>query len=269
MLAGILFALFACLSVAALNVSNQYAAIAGQYKTINQQQSMITMAEGLELYYQENHSFPSSLSALIASQGYQYLNSAVLTNQNYVVSPAIIDSQWTFNRQLLFLYDTSAGADPTNYLNSNTCGSGPFASALSWCGNLSDGNNLSLWYRRETRDDVALLLTTQRNNLVRLSQKFFNYYNANNAFPSLDQNNAALLGGNNTSLKVLANYSGTLQNCSGNYQYQGVPIDCSDLYDLWGGLIGYQFIDTGHVILTSETPVFNSAGNRIVIAVDL
>ena len=69
-------------------------------------------------------------------------------------------------------------------------------------------------------------------------------------------------------LAALAGYAGTAANCSGQYQYRGIPIDCSDMFDSWGGKIGYQFESANHIILVSETPFYNSTGTRLVIPVD-
>lgn len=263
MLAAIIFVLFTWFDFKVATVAAAQRDIAANYRVINEQQNMIVLSEGIEQYYRENNSFPADLSTLISTPGYEYIAGSLGLNQGYAVSGSIVDSIWTFQRMVTFRFDSSNGLNETAYLTTNACGSGAFGVAQSWC-----GAKQSLWFKRENRESFNGLIVTQRARLIRLSQKFANYFNKNQKYPNTDKNSVALVANTNTSLVTLTGYAGTAKNCSTQLQYSGIPIDCGDLYDLWGGQVGYQFIDNNHFILTSEPPILNAAGNRVVIALD-
>lgn len=263
MLAAIIVAFFAWFDYKIAIVASDQKDIANNYQTIIRQQNMIAVAEGLEQYYRENNTYPATISALTSTPGFEYVVGSLNVNQGYAVSGSIVDSVWTFQRMTTFVVDTSKGVTSASYLAANNCGTGNFSSAASWCGSAQ-----SLWFKNENRQDFNNLIVTQRARLIRLSQKFANYYNAYQKYPNVDKNSVALVSNTNTSLVALTGYTGNSLNCSTQLQYVGIPIDCSDLYDLWGGMIGYQYIDNAHFILTSEPPIFNASGVRVVIALD-
>ena len=244
-------------------VAAQYTALWGKLRTKTQQADLILLAEGLEMFYTEKNAFPASLSAFVSSPGYEYLRSAISRGVDYSVSPTISDGIWSFNRAVVYLYDGTKGLTPTTYLASNTCGSGDFSSAVSWCGLYT-----SLYFKRESRDKLLEQITTQRLALNRLSMKFAAYYSANQQYPTKDASNASLAANSITSMAALAGYGGTAANCSGQFQYQGIPIDCSDMFDRWGGAVGLQFVDSQHIIFVSEPPIFDNTGAKVLIAVD-
>lgn len=233
------------------------------YRGQIQQKQMVSLAESLELYFQEHNSFPASLAALVATPGYEQVKSSLNNWQGYGISPSIIDGTWTFTRMVGFMNDPSKGITTASFLANNLCGIGGYNTATSWCGAKS-----GMWYRKETRDSLVVMINTQRAHFNRLMQKFANYSNANQIYPNVDYSNAALTANTVTSLAALVGYAGTATNCSGQFQYQNIPIDCGDMYDIWGGLVGYQYISDSHIILVSESPIFNNLGSRVVVAAD-
>jgi hypothetical protein len=84
----------------------------------------------------------------------------------------------------------------------------------------------------------------------------------------VDGSNNALATSSVISIAALVGYTGNARNCTGQYQYLGIPIDCNDMFDLWGGKVGYQFETDQHVIFVSEPPIFNGSGDRVIVAVD-
>lgn len=263
MLPVVLAAVLIASGVVASGIRDQYEYLYSLVSAQTRQRDMITLAEGLEMYYTERHAFPASLAALAATSGFEYVKSSFNLWQGYAVSPSLMDGVWTFTRAVAYSVGLNDGTTAASYLATNYCGSGGYDSAASWC-----GSSKGRWYRKETREQVTDQITTQRVRLNRLTQKLANFYSANQKYPDVDAANIALGANSITSLATLAGYAGGASNCSGQYQYQGVPIDCADMFDLWGGAIGYQFVSGQHVILVSETPIFNAAGNRVVIAAD-
>ncbi len=245
------------------NVLSQHEYLIDVYQSKARQHDMIRVAEALELYYRETNSFPASLPGLAATPGYEYLRSSLNSWQSLSVSPSLTDSVWTFRRAVAFTNDPTGGVTSSAYLASNECGIGGYDVATSWC-----GTKTSMWFRKETRDQFNEQVVTERARLNRLLQKFTDYKNTNDKYPDKDASNVALAASSITAIATLAGYAGTAITCTGQYQYQGIPIDCSDMFDSWGGKIGYQFESTSHIILVSETPIFNATGTRVFIPVD-
>lgn len=263
MLTAIFVAIFAWFDYQIASAAAQQQELISRYQAVIQQQNMISVAEAIEQYRLENNVYPSDLNSLKKTPGFEHISGSLDLNQGYAISGDIVDDMWVFKRAAFFAYDSANGVTQANYLSTNACGTNGFYVEKSWCG--GDQYN---WFRWESRDEYNYLITTQRARLILLNQKIANYFNAYQRFPNSDKNSVALAPNSNTSLVSLTGYSGNAKECSGQWQFHGIPIDCADMFDIWGGLIGYQFIDDNHVVLTSESPIFNAAGNRIVIAID-
>lgn len=235
--------------------------LASRYRSWSKQQQLVGIAENIEQFYQEHGDFPASLTTLAAATGFEQVRGLADAWQTYAISPTLSDGVWQFSRAALFSQDPSRGTTSAQYLATNACGTGSFDTATSWCGSRD-----SRWYRRETRERYNDEIMTQRVRMMRTLQKFADYYNSNTSFPATDHLNAALGVGSITALATLAGYAGTATGCTGAYVYHGVPIDCADMYDLWGNAVGYQFESAKRVILVSETPIVNHSGNRVVVA---
>lgn len=245
-------------------VGNQHAMLAEVYQSKTRQHDMIQVAEAVELYYRENGALPTDLNALSASTGFQHVGASLNGWQGYGRSGAITDGTWTFQRAVAFTNDPTTGTTAAAYLAANQCGTGGFNTATGgWCGTKD-----SMWFMKDTRQQFNEQIVTERARLNRLSQKFADYKNTYNTYPDKDAGNVLLGASSITSIASLVGYAGTAKACSGQFQYMGIPIDCSDMFDSWGGLIGYQFESSGHVILVSESPIFDSNGVRVVIAAD-
>lgn len=242
----------------------QHQQLAEAYQAKQRLHDMRSVAQAIERYSHEQHVLPASLSALAATPSFEGISASVNPWMNYAVSPQLLDANWRFQRAVLFVQDPSSGLTAAAYLAQNTCGTQSYEhETMSWCGTKN-----SLWYVNDTRQALPEQILNQRLRLQRLSQKFANYYNANRSFPAQDATNLALSASSITSLASLAGYTGDAKNCSGQYQYRGIALDCSDMFDLWGGALGYQFESSQHILLVSESPIFNAQGGRLVIALD-
>jgi hypothetical protein len=235
------------------------------------QRQMVSLSEAIALYTRLYGTYPVSMSALAATPGFSYTASLVNGWQGYGLSPVITDTNWQFRRAVLFTNDPTKGVSVSAYLATNNisrpggpmCGVGGFNTAVTWC-----GSDTSMWYRAESRDEFNDRINNERARVNRLSRKFASYYNGNGNYPILDGSNTPLTVNSVTSLASLVGYAGGAGNCSGQFVYQGIPIDCGDMFNSWGLPIGYQFISGAHIILVSETPIINAAGVPLIIAVD-
>ena len=223
----------------------------------------VKMAENVEQYFLETSSFPPDIATLATTTGFQHVKGYLNTWQGYATSPTINDGVWQFQRAVLYSSDPTTGQTQADYLNANACGSDAFDVATSWC-----GAKKSQWFRRETRDRFNEQITTQRVRMWKLLQKVADYYNESGAFPNKDNVGVALAANSMTSIQTLVGYSGTAASCTGTFSYMGVPVDCGDMFDLWGNPIGYQYVSSTRVVLVSEPPIFNTSGNRVVVAVE-
>lgn len=238
--------------------------VAQMYQARARSMKTVALAENLEQFYQERNVFPASTAALAASAGFQQARSLVEPWQGYAVSPVLTDGVWQFSRAVLFSNTRTAGVTAAAYLASNACGTGGYDTAVSWC-----GRKQSDWFRRETKESFNQKIGTQRARMGRLLQKLADYYNLNKKFPDKDNLSVPLAADSINKIATLVGYAGTAGNCSGVFNYMDVPIDCADMFDIFGGHIGYQFVSGKRVILVSESPIFNAAGNRVVVAAEL
>ncbi|TRZ66927.1 MAG: hypothetical protein D4S02_05975 [Rhodocyclaceae bacterium] len=238
--------------------------LAQMYESRLKQLQLVQLAENLEQYIRERGATPASVAALSASAGFEHTRALADNWQGYAVSPTLTDSVWQYSRMVLFSNDPKGGTAVAAYLAANACGSGGYDTASSWCGAKS-----SQWYRRETKERYTEQLSTQRARMNRLAQKLADYYSNNGKYPDQNAAAVALTTDSIQSLASLAGYAGSARACGGTFAHMGVPVDCADMFDLWGGPVGYQFVSSKGVVLIAESPIFNSSGGRVVVAVDL
>lgn len=255
------------------------ATIWGQFLTLNdglrdldrtqsallRQARSIEAAEAMARYVQETHAYPATLAVLTTVQGYEHLRSTASDPwMRFEVSPVIADGVWRFQRAVLYSTDPTR---TTSYTSTNTCGTGDAATATSWCGGVG-----AQWVRFERREEYVDEIAAQRQRFHRSLQKFADYYSGKSGFPSVDRLGAALATDSSTTLRDLVGYTGAANNCSGGVIYQwagGLPVDCDDMYDIWGNPVSYQFTSTKAITLISESPLVNKDGVVVVVAADL
>jgi hypothetical protein len=250
-----------------MGVASQHHDLATLYQSRTRWLQVQAMAESIQQYHAEKSVHPASIAALSATTGFHQTRSLTNAWQGYGLSPTINDGYWEFKRAVFISNDPSKGVDATTYLTNNRCGTGDYATAQSWC-----GAPTGKWFRSETREQYNEQISTQRVRIGRVMQKMATYYNNNQKFPNKNKSDVTLLDNSISTLAALAGFTGTAQTCGGatssTYQFMGIPIDCADMFDLWGNAIGYQFINNKHIVVTSETPIYNNSGMRVIVAAD-
>lgn len=222
------------------------------------------LGKGLREQFQETGQLPGSLNDLRNAAGFEHLRSDVSGQITFAVSTSISEGQWSFERAVVFANDRSRGATDAQFLATNQCGADPAQVAGSWCGPAN-----ASWSSLETRAAISERLYAQRKRMIRTLQKFAQQYALTNGFPSVDGSGARIPPNTTIALSELAGVASGAGNCRGVHVYRDVPIDCEDLFDLWGGQVAYQFFSDQSIGLTVLTPVRNSAGVEIVLGVEL
>lgn len=220
--------------------------------------------DSVNLYFLEYAQYPSTLNVLNVQSGYEFNKTSVNNSIGYSTGTNLTDSVWTFSRSVFFQYNPQIDETPSSVSAINTCGSGTVSSAANWC-----GSPYRFIVRNESREFFNQQLIQQRVRQQRLMQKFAAYFNDLQYFPNKDQSNTALVVGQTYSLSTLTGYIGSAANCSGNYTWRGIPIDCNDMFDLWGNNVAYSYLSNTHIALVSASPVKNSSGVAITVATDL
>lgn len=222
------------------------------------------ISEGVMQYQLENGVLLSDLNLLSTKSGFEHIRSSVSARIGAASVANLTDTLWTFSRIGVFTLNPEKGEISSSYTALNKCGTGTFFAASSWCG-LPTGH----WFRFETREKNNFELVSQRNRQQRLMQKFSSYFNATDEFPNKDSMNSPLVAGTSYSLAALAGYSGVSRNCTGNFSWLGVPLDCDDLFDRWGGNTNFTFFSNTHIALISTSSILKNNGTAISIATDL
>lgn len=239
--------------------------VAVTYRTMVKENQVREMAAGVAEYYRDTGTYPASLDALANAPGRQHLRSSLDNWQGYALSGNISDTVWRFRRAATFMRDPSDGTTAATYLATNRCGAGSATTATSWC-----GSDDAKWFREESRLTYNDQIARQRTRLNMVLQKIATHYNATQSLPNLTFGGAALANDSITRMAALVNYTGFANNCTGNFVWEAsIPLECEDLFDLWGGHVGYQFINNKRIILVSESPITNAAGVPIRIAATL
>lgn len=238
--------------------------VATAYRQQSRTTSVVRISEGIARFQSETGNLPASLDQLVAAPGYADLRSYRDSWQTYVLSGALNDGAWVFQRAVAVSRDPSDGISHTDYLALNRCGVGAASTALSWCGDPSGS-----WFRQETREDFGHQMSSQRVRHHRMLHKWVAHYSVAKTFPGKDRTGNPLPAGSITELRALVGYAGTASNCTGSFVYAGIPVDCGELFDLWGGAVAYQYVDARHIVIVSEAPFLLSDNTRPLIATDL
>ncbi len=232
------------------------------------------IASELQRYHLETGTWPASLEALSSQPAYGHLktyvsaaNGGVLpspTSPWKVVSSNVLTNGTIRYQRAAAIAQKDFSVAFTDYLSSanNTCNAGgtsqDFYNASAWCGGKSafstkfESSELrgqrERWAHRQQRATA--------NKLVRR-------YKAGGSLPA-----AATA----TALRTLATATSSssavgtdAQSCMGTFTWQGMGLECEDLYNQFGNPVSYRQVSTRSFELTSTSQVLNSAGTPLTI----
>ncbi len=245
--------------------AQDYRDVAESYRMQVKEKRTQELASAVAERFRETGAYPANLTALATEAGREHLRSSLDTWQGYTLSGTINDGVWRFQRAAMYLEDPSAGVTPATYFAANTCGTGAASAATSWC-----GPTTGTWFRQESRQEYNQMLAKQRVRMNMTLQKIASHFNHYQSLPDQNFGGAALANGSITRMSALVNYTGAANNCSGTFVHMNtLPISCEDMFDIWGGQVGYQFESNRRIILVAETPMVNAGGTPVRIAAEL
>lgn len=180
----------------------------------------------VDRYYLANNNYPASLSALAATPGYAYINRIAASPNvyGYRVATGISDGTNTFARAAVFQLNTNVGETSASYTSgTNTCGSGSFDTAESWC-----GSKTTPWVRYESRTVLIGQTGAHYERIYKIYEKISVLYPTSNpGYPAMNPTTDTLAN--------LVGYAGSAASCNGTFRlWAGVELDCADLFSPWG-----------------------------------
>jgi hypothetical protein len=227
----------------------------------SRRQAVSVLAREMARYRYKLGSYPASLSALSTQPGFEHTRALIaVPGLGYALAGPISDGTWTYYRAGLAAINLQQ-YDFASFWNSNTCASGSFSTAQDWCG----VNDMATWFKSETRSFYLDNVSRARRRIYRKTLvKFISYFNANAQFPA-----GTLSTGGYSTLAAQAGYNGSAANCSGVYQFAGIPIDCDDMFTPWGSPVAYNYIGTTYISIAFTTPNIYASGSYQTIAAEM
>lgn len=212
----------------------------------------------------ETGTLPASINALATTPGYEYLRLDTQRPwQGYAVSSTFNDGTWQYQRAVVYSQRPQVATNQATYLSttSNACGTGAFNAAGPWCGSPN-----SWWWTWDTRSDYSNQISAERAAQRRLIQKFARVYevvsNNKQVFPNPGSAGAAI-----TSL--LSGYTLSAATCTGVWLWKGVPLDCADLYSVWGTPRVYNYLSEDYIAVLATSPILDNNGVPVQVATQM
>lgn len=239
-----------------------------EYRELTRDNDLVTLRDGFNEYYLDTHTLPSNLTDITGTAGYEHLGTATNTSVGYARSLEITDTKWRFRRSMLYSHNNAGATALSTRWTSNGCSTASSSSFFNeteaWCGE-GDWN----WYVFENRSVFNAEMAMQRARQQRTMQKFATYYTANQAFPNKDRYNASLTAGSGYAITTLSAGPSTASTCGSTYLWMSIPIDCEDMFDIWGNKLTYIYHSDNRISISSSTPFRNNSNSSITIGTDL
>jgi hypothetical protein len=207
---------------------------------------------------------PASINALASTPGFQDQRlAASIPWQGYAVSGVLNDGTWQYQRVAVFSQRRETAVDTATYLtaSTNACGTAAFNATGPWCGSKN-----SFWWTYDTRADYPNQVSAERAAQRRILQKFARKYeqvvNNKQVFPNPGGTAASLVN-------LIPGYAQTATTCTGQYMWQGVPLDCTDLYSVWGTPRVYNYISEDYIAILATSTIKDTTGAFVQVASQL
>jgi hypothetical protein len=249
-------ALFLALSVLLTQFAQPQKAISRADRTYVREAAVREVGQAVSSYLDRHGTLPPTLDAVAAEPGFGFVKSFLqMPSVGYAVSGFLNDGSWQYQRAVVFAQNPASAVPTATFLGAskNLCGTGDFNTADSWCGDRGSKS-----YRLETRERYPSLIAAQRLRMHATIRKLAVHYNDSGMFDAVP--------GNVATLASLAGYTGTALNCNGIYRWGNVPLDCGDLFSLFGTPVTVNRHTDQAVTLIARTPIVNGNGEAIAVA---
>jgi len=253
-------------SLSLSSAADQTNTIARKYSAQLTTASTAQLSVDLQNYRRQSGGYPASLTSMAQTAGFEHLRGEIAPWHSYQLATGLNDSRFLFDRAAILAGTKAKYSNISDFLAANSCGTGGFTVATSWC---PTANVRLTAASQESRADVAGEIAAQRLRMVRTLQRLSVFYNAYRTFPAGDYAGTAISLGTTYSLPAIAGFSGTAANCGGTFQISFLPLGCDDLFDVWGGPVNYRLVSTGNVQLIASAPIKDATGSGILIGQEL
>ena len=129
-----------------------------------------------------------------------------------------------------------------------------------WCGGKD-----SHWWLYDSRHDYSNEISLEKSAQRRILQKFAHAYalvvDNRQAFPKP--------AGPSSTLAALVGYGGAAGTCVGSFVWNAVPLDCTDLFSVWGTPRVYNYLTEDYIALFTSSTIKDASGNRVPVASQL
>lgn len=215
------------------------------------------LSRDLEHYRAETGVYPDSIQSMAARAGFEHVRPADSVAVNYTKTTSLTGALWMFDRAGLVVQDVLNIQEDTTVFASTACAAtGTFATAIAWCGRERDA-----WWVAESKDLAAADLALQRGRMNLTARKFALYYSANTSFPNP--------GIGTVTLASQVGYAGTASNCSGIFNWGGIPLGCDDLFTTRGQEVTYVYLSSKAIELTAPSLWRANDGQVVALSIPL
>jgi hypothetical protein len=264
---ALVISIFFMLVAGLANVANTAALSTTSNRLERQKLAQTVVAQAVRQYAKETGSYPITLSAMTLVPGYGYLKTYVSKPNGgffpstrdaveLTVSAPITGLAWTYSRAVVYSLNNRTETT-ASYLGAarNSCapvtGPADFGSAQSWCP-ANDSKATALEQQAGGAAEMAKSQLGQNRTLA----KFIAAYRVTLTFP--------IMSSPTTLASLVTGYNGATSasalTCQGVFAWQGIPFNCSDLFNLSGQPVSYQRIAAKHIALTSLSALADQTG---------
>lgn len=252
-----------------LGVFNHW--LSDTYAQLTYAQRMVRYRAAVEVgreihrYYDNHKTLPPAGTTIWNLPGYEQLKTWDLPYVSQLFTSSLNDGIWTFQRAVFAVPDPQRmgefnGASPLS-ASFNQCGTGDAATGLDWCPPKN-----GFYVKFETRSQYVHDIKRASEKMKQTGFKFAMEARAAGKFPVAWSGHSNLAYGAGEPLPLLVGYTGTADNCSGTFTFDGVVLDCSDLFGRWGNPLVYTVISGTEIGLSTQTS-FDVGGSPYDVAV--
>jgi hypothetical protein len=179
----------------------------------------------------------------------------------YAITRDVDGGPWQFDRAVVWANNLDAQITDADYLANNACGADGFDDAEAWC-----APPALRAFRLESRDGFADRIEEARTSILNTMQKLAQYAARESEFPRSENDGTPLINGTSYFMADLVGYGGAPIDCTGVFDFQGIPLGCEDVFvSPFGTPLVYEYLSEENVALIAQTTLERAGGEVILI----